>query len=211
MSKNLVVTVVAAVMIFFIGGCGGGGGSAAVTSNNKQLPQSQPASSPNATPSIYDISYLFFSKEAELTKLPAKTQLTDQPYIKGEAVLFKQETPREKKAKGEKARWGFDLELSNKKIPAAKKPEDVGTVILNSCNEIPIGSYEGYDLGTKIPAYGQKCDVTIIDKTIPAVIYRKTFQSQLEKNEIVTRDTKEIKKLPPSTEIYNFLESLPKK
>lgn len=201
MSRNLAVKSLVAVMIFLMSGCGS-------SSQNKQ--SQQPTPSPGETPKTVEVKDLFAPKETELTKLPAKTQLTNEPYIKGKAVLYYQTIPL-KKAAGEKTPWVFDQQLSYKKVPVARNPEEVGTVILRICNEISLGSYETQFTEEKIPVYGSKCEVTIIDKTIPAVIHRKTFQTKLNDHKIIGKDAKEIRESPPLIEIYNFLESLPQK
>jgi hypothetical protein len=202
MSRNLVVKVLIAVMIFLMSGCG-------LLSNNKQ--SQQPTPSPSATPKTVEAKDLFAPKEAELTKLPAKTQLTNEPYIKGKAVLYNQTLSLNDKAKGEKTRWNFDSQFFYEKVPVAQNPGEVGTVILKKCYEIPLGSYEKQFTEEKIPAYGWKCEVTIIDKTISAVIHRKTFQSQLKDSKPIGKDDKETRESPPIIEIYKFLNSLPQK
>ena len=96
----------------------------------------------------------------------------------------------------------------------AKKPEEVETVILEKCDEISLGSYARSNPGEKaetIPAFGWKCEITIVDKTIPAVIYRKTFQNKLEELKIISGSGKEDRAAPPSNEIGEFLKSLPLK
>ena len=201
MSRNLVVKGVVAVMIFLMSGCGS-------SSKNKQ--SQQPTPSPSQTPKTVEVEALFAPKKTELTKLPAKTQLTNEPYIKGKAVLYYQ-TLSLKKAEAENTPWVFDQQLSYKRVPAARNPEEVGTVILRKCSEISLGSYEKQITEEKIPVYGGKCEVTIIDKTISAVIYRKSFQTQLNDHKIIGKDDKEIRESPPYIEIYNFLESLPQK
>ena len=204
MSRNLVIKSLVAMMIFLMSGCG-------LLSNNKQ--SQQPTPSPSATPKTVEAKDLFAPKEAELTKLPAKTQLTKEPYIKGKAVLYYQIISTEKRTKAEKVFWVFDKDLSYKNIPAAQNPEEVGTVILEKCEELEtsIGSYEKEFTGQKIPVYGWKCEVTIIDKTISAVIHRKTFQTQLKNFRTIRDNAKEIRESRPLIEIGDFLKSLPQK
>ncbi|CAN5647885.1 hypothetical protein BH20ACI4_BH20ACI4_30630 [soil metagenome] len=87
-------------------------------------------------------------------------------------------------------------------------------MILEKCEEISLGSYNGSITGKdseKIPAYGWKCEITIVDKTIPAVVYRKTFQNKLEELKLISGSGKEDRAAPPSNEIGEFLESLPQK
>ncbi len=203
MSRNLVIKSLVAMMIFLMSGCG-------LLSSNKQ--SQQPTPSPSATPKRVEAKELFAPKEAELTKLPAKTQLTKEPYIKGKPVTYFQSISTEKKAKAEKILWLFQQDEAYTKIAAAQNPEEVGTVILQKCEEMetPIGNYET-ETGKKIPAYGWKCEVTIIDKTIPAVIHRKTFQSPLRDSVPIRQTAKEIREPPPSVEMKDFLNSLPQK
>jgi hypothetical protein len=202
MSRNLVIRSLVAMMIFLMSGCG-------LLSSNRQ--SQQPTPSPSETPKKVEAKDLFAPKEAELTKLPAKTQLTKEPYIKGKPVTYYQGISIEKKAKGEKVFWLFQQDEAYTKTAAAQNPEEVGTVILQKCEEIPIGSYEKQFTEEKIPAYGWKCEVTIIDKTIAAVIHRKTFQSPLRKSVPIREAAKEVREPPPSVEMKDFLNSLPQK
>jgi hypothetical protein len=202
MSRNLVMKSLVAVALFVMSGCGS-------SSNNKQ--SQQPTPSPSATPKSVERQVLFNSKEAEFTKLPAKVQLTKEPYITGKAVLYFQRVSLEQKAKDEKAHWVYDTDINQRKFPFAANLEEVGTIILSKCEEISLGNYEKQFTEEKIPAYGWKCEVTIIDKTIPAVIHRKTFQTQLDDHKFTGKDAKEIHESAPNIEINNFLDSLPQK
>ena len=203
MSKKLVIKIVAAAMIFSMNGCGLLSGSGSK--------QTTPTPSPTETPRPVEARDLFRPKEAEFTKLPAKTQLTAAPFIKGKAVLYTQSVSLDAKAKNEKPLWVFDANILTRKYPVAQKPEEVGTVLLQKCDEFPMGNYATQFTEEKIPSYGWKCEVTIIDKTIPAVIHRKSFQTQMKEAEMTSKDKKEIRRNPPLTEINDFLNGLPQK
>jgi hypothetical protein len=202
MSRNLVIKSLAAVALFLMSGCG--------SSSTKQQAQ-QPTPSPSATPKSVERQNLSQSKEAEFTKLPAKVQLAEEPYVKGKAVLYFQTVSLEKKAKSEKALWVYDKDINQRRFPFAENPEEVGTVILRKCKEISLGNYVKQFTEEKIPAYGWKCEITIVDKTVPAVISRKTFQTELKEVAMTGKEDKEIRSAPPYIVMNKFLDDLPQK
>ena len=150
-----------------------------------------------------------------LTKMPTMVRISGDGYIKGKPALFSQSISREVKEKKTKAPWTHHDFFSMKKIETAKSPDEVGTVILQKCEEISMGTF-GQELAVnvvvdKIPAFGWKCEVTIIDKSIPAVVGRKTFETKKEEMRIVREGDKEITTSPPSVEIERYLNALPQK
>jgi hypothetical protein len=203
-SGYLVVKSLLTVALVVTGGCG--------SSSNRQQAQ-QPTPAPSATPKSVDPQDLLrYAREKEFTTLPAKVQLTKEPYIKGKVAPYFQSVSLEKKAKNEKALWVFNTNaVYERKYSLAGSPEDVGTVILQRCEEISMGNYLKGFTEEKIPAYGWKCEITIVDRTIPAVIYRKTFQTELGKAEITGKDDNKISGPPPFIAMNEFLAALPHK
>ena len=201
-SGKLVVKSILAMGLVVTSGCG--------SSSNRQVSQ-QSAPSPSATPRITDTRSLLQIKEAEFTKLPARVQLTKEPYIKGKVAPYFQHVSVEDKGQNKKALWIFDTHSAyDRKYSLAQSPEEVGTVILNKCDEVSMGDYlKGFT--EKIPAYGWKCEITIVDKTIPAVIYRQTFQTEFKNVELTRKDDKRISGPPPSIAMNKFLADLPHK
>jgi hypothetical protein len=143
-----------------------------------------------------------------------RVQLTAQPYIKGKIVYYFQHITLKDKSEKKLTGWVYQKNTPFPLAVIAKKPEEVETVILEKCDEISLGSYARSITGGKsetIPAFGWKCEITIVDKTIPAVIFRKTFQNKLEEFKLVSTTGKEDRTAPPSNEIGEFLKALPQK
>lgn len=193
------------VCIFLAAGCGKG------TPYYKDA-QSQATPEPTATPKP-DESKPFRGLEEELAKVPATVKLSGDGYIKGKTARFLQSISRENKDKKDKVTWSYDPFLDA--VQRALTPADVGTVVLQKCVEMQMGMFQQdigvAKIGEKVPAFGWKCDVTVIDKTIPAVVGRKSFESEIKDLETVREGAKEIKRSPPLVEINNFLKALPKK
>jgi len=204
--NQFIKTSLLLIVIFSLGGCGFIGNS-----GDKETVNSSP---PAATPTVIKGDELFRPKREEFTKLPAKVQLTGQPYIKGKAVYYHRHISLKDKSEKRMTAWVYQERTPFLSGVTAEKPEEVETVILEKCDEISLGSYARSFSGEKsetIPAFGWKCEITIVDKTIPAVIYRKTFQNKLEEFKIISGSGKEDRAAPPSNEIGEFLKNLPQK
>ena len=202
--QNFLVGFVS-LCLFIAAGCGKG------TPYYKDA-QSQATPEPTATPKP-DESKPFRGLEAELTKVPGTVRLSGDGYIKGKTARFLQSISRENKDKKDKVTWSYDPYLDS--VQRALTPADVGTVVLQKCVEVQMGVFQeslGFtNVGDKVPAFGWKCDVTVIDKTVPAVVGRKSFESEIKELETVREGAKEIKRSPPLVEINNYLKALPKK
>ena len=206
MLNQLIKTSLLLTAIFSLGNCGFTGNS-----GDKETVNSSPAT---ATPKVVKPYELFQPKAAEFSKLPAKVQLTSQPYIKGKAVYYLQRITLKDKSEKKPTGWIYNEFPPFPLAIIAKTPEEVETVILEKCDEISLGSYARGNLGGKaetIPAFGWKCEIAIVDKTIPAVVYRKTFQNKLEELKLISGSGKEDRAAPPTNEIGEFLKSLPQK
>lgn len=82
----------------------------------------------------------------------------------------------------------------------------------------PTDAYKIVEEDRTVPAYILNADVTIIDYSIPAVIYRKTFKGEKPKNYTgdtntvyVNKGAQEVLGEKPIREIEKFLNSLPLK
>ena len=172
--------------------------------------QATPESSPTPKP---DESKPFRGLEAELTKVPGTVKISGDGYIRGKTARFLQSIARENKDRKDKVSWSYDPYLDS--VQRALTPADVETVVLQKCVEMQMGMFQESigiaNVGEKVPAFGWKCDVTLIDKTIPAVVGRKSFESEIKEMETVREGDKEIKRSPPLVEINNYLKRLPKK
>jgi hypothetical protein len=157
------------------------------------------------------------AKSKEYMSLPAKAQLTTDPYINKKIALFKT--------------WqgsgGLDYELQNYfgafifpgedviKPLLAKSPEDVGTVVLvedntkeKGCKEVSKGDYKDPETGDLYGGYVEVCELTIIDHQIPAVIFRKKFEGKLSDKEYIRKSSGRILGRVDYAEVYRFLMGL---
>ena len=160
------------------------------------------------------------AKSSEYLALPAKVQLTTEPYINKKIALFKTWQGSQ----------GPDQELQNYyasfNLPGeeainealAKSPDDVGTIVLvedntkeKGCKEIPKGNYKDPETGDIYGGYVEVCELTIIDHQIPAVIFRKKFEGKLDDKEYVRKDAGRILGRVDYAEVYKFLTGLPRK
>jgi hypothetical protein len=139
----------------------------------------------------------------DFAKLPPKEQLTNEPYIKGKIVVVRQND-------GGKP---YVNNMDNKQFGEtyANTPEEVQTVALLSCTKTQRGVYRTKENPPReLPAYSNDCDLTLVDRTIPAVIFKKRFEGTVEETTSVTANTKEIIKYAEH-DIREFFKSLPRK
>lgn len=142
-------------------------------------------------------------KNKEFTKLPKKTQLTKDPYINGLAVAYRL---------GEFAEGEYVSD--DDFIPTGKmayEEGEVGTVILLKEKSEWIGDYALK--GKKpVPGFVLYKEVIIIDRSIPAVIYRKTFKGEPPpKKAMVSDNDLVIDGESPDAKVKEFLNGLPSK
>ena len=109
----------------------------------------------------------------EFSKLPAE-QLTDQPYIKGRVLVItrKQDLPF--------------LTMDQEPLPypdderakelLAQTVEQVGTVVVMNYSKEKAGTYKIVEGSGGVHAYREIVELIVIDRSIPAVIHRKTFR-----------------------------------
>jgi hypothetical protein len=174
----------------------------------------RPAPAPDVIKQTVEKRYAFAAKEAEFVKLPAKVQLTREPYLKGKAAFYFRDVETGKKDKywildnklNETLASGYETKI---KDVTAQTPDEVETVVLGQCRQLRKG--ELVVPGKIIPRYIWRCEVTIVDRTIGAVIHRKTFESRLEKEAPVNNDADKIEAPVPYSEIYGFLGGLPRR
>lgn len=163
-----------------------------------------------------------------LARLPSKTQLTSEPYLKGK--LFVVET-RDKQnyasdTSGPGCRMSKDCSRDAGCSPTsfdkftdvrARSIAEVGTVALIECRKIKHGEFvkTGSSSGEKVPGYDISCNLTLVDRSIPAVIYKKTFDSKLlmveDQTSVALTGTKELVARTPTSEMDEFLLKLPRR
>jgi len=99
----------------------------------------------------------------------------------------------------------------------AKSVEDAKSVFRIKCSEIPAGEYVFKDESkASVPAFSTKCETELFDKTIPALIFRKTFENAELKDSIkagrLTGKVPDKVVAPiPEKEIEDFIYFLPRK
>ncbi|MBS1794431.1 MAG: hypothetical protein JSS81_11285 [Acidobacteria bacterium] len=98
----------------------------------------------------------------------------------------------------------------------AQKAGEEQSVFKVKCREVPAGEYVFERSNRKVPAFSARCETELYDQTIPALIYRKTFENKDLKESIRIYDG--LQKPPdkvvapnPEREILDFLYELPRK
>ena len=137
----------------------------------------------------------------DFSQKPAKSELVQQPYIKGKIVNLSSVNGGE---------FGYS-DAGELRAITASVPEDVGTVILQECKSVQKGMYRTQDNPPReIPAMAMDCEVTIIDRSLASVIYVKRFQGK-PTEEVRVGETQDKVTAGATQEINAFLASLPKK
>jgi hypothetical protein len=172
---------------------------------------------------------LLDSRADEFGRLPKKTELTTEPYLKGKLFVVDDRDKRlyayDFSPTG--CRYSKECQRDAGCSPTsfdqfqevrARSAEEVQTVALISCRKVKHGDYKrtgGPNQGETIPGFDINCEVAVVDKTIPAVIYKKTFNSELlmleNETALSLSGTKELVASTPYREIDKFLLDLPRK
>ncbi|MDQ3917326.1 MAG: hypothetical protein M3348_02535 [Acidobacteriota bacterium] len=87
--------------------------------------------------------------------------------------------------------------------------DQVGTVVVLHYNDVPSGDYVSRSTGAIQTGYRRDCEVTIIDSSIPAVIYKKTLRGKNPGQHVTVYNYGTITGDPPDAE--GFLKSLPRR
>lgn len=156
----------------------------------------------------------FEALREEYAKLPSQVRLTNKPYIKGKMVYLWNRTTE---SGGEEIAFNSGYLYDDSKLNAlyAHTPEEVQTVVLQICKRVDSSKVYVDPLKPAIaqrplPALIWRCEVTLVDRSIPAVIHKRLFQSILPET-ITVRDTqKEGGGPPPWQDVEKFLLSLPR-
>lgn len=139
---------------------------------------------------------------SEYARLPGSSRLTSRPYINGKAIALS------KDAEDKEYTLNGGL-LSEAVTVVAESPEEVVTVVLVTFRKQKFGTYTttGFD---HIPGYIRLADLTIVDRSIPAVIYKKTFRGERPQEFVdISRYASEIVGTNPSNQVSEFLGKLP--
>jgi hypothetical protein len=146
-------------------------------------PTPQPSAAPTVTSSVRSLDQMmieFNEKQDDLVKIPEKILQVKNPYLEGKVVFYTKginlgETD---------ARWIFDSAPAELGYLIAETPDDVKTVVLKVCKQVKLNKPYFIDSdrdGKKekeIKLIYWSCDLSIINRTLAAVIFKKTFDSK---------------------------------
>ena len=135
-------------------------------------------------------------------------RLTGRPYIRGKVLVVEKEEDGEPSVVTNPG-GEFDTDKPGPDI-YAEAPEHVGTLALLHYKkvEIPNVWYETTK-GDTLLAFRWDCELTLIDRTIPAVVYKKTFRGKMPDEHVTVRsyEYEIVGELPDG--MWKFLEGLP--
>jgi hypothetical protein len=114
-----------------------------------------------------------YARLEEFSQIPPREQLTDQPYIRGRALIITKKQVPPVTMIADPASWGAD----NAEGLMAEAPEQVETVMVLNYSREKAGTYQIVGAKGEVDAYREICELILIDPSIPAVIHRKTFRA----------------------------------
>jgi hypothetical protein len=150
----------------------------------------------------------------EVAAFKAPGKIAKEPYLKGKVLIVSQTYFGKIGGDGS---YIFDKQPESyglTKDSIAETLSQADTLIQILCTKGErIGDYVTADADKKkFPAFASKCNVSVVDKTIPAVIAQKSFiGSSLAENESFTTTEKEFRAPPPTSEIQEYIKKMPKK
>ncbi|HUR99812.1 MAG TPA: hypothetical protein VMZ26_17235 [Pyrinomonadaceae bacterium] len=162
MKKNAHNILYLALIGFFILGCG------RFTKTQQQIEQDRKIEERSARADIFDKRPDLLE---ELSREPTKESLTDKPYLNGKIVLLENDGNRYKPYRNLSEE--FDAQLGSS---YATDPTNIQTVVLIKEEKVDGGTYVDANGKPRARGVGFSCKVTIIDRTIGAVIFRKKFE-----------------------------------
>jgi hypothetical protein len=178
---------------------------------------SQPADTNTATNSYFDSQAFKDSKklgdlilkDAEFSRIPETKKLTQKPYINGKIRIL----AKEPQVPGYR---GYDLKINEERL--AKTPEEVGTVVLLDFKRNKFALYEKLTVSENgksptVNGYFWTCEMMLIDRSIPAVIYKETFRGNKPDEMVFSNKTNAdtVDGAKPDASIIYFLNSTPLK
>ncbi len=153
----------------------------------------------------------------ELIRLNPPVKLAKEPYIKGKVLIASQTFSGISSSENSDGIIFFDKRFEKYGLTqdlVADSYNEAETVIQIACSKGErLGDYVTKDaMQKKFPAYASNCKISVIDKTIPAIIAQKnlvgTYLSEEEKfNDL----DKAVRASPPYVEIGTFIKNLPKR
>ncbi|HET6977882.1 MAG TPA: hypothetical protein VFI24_16255 [Pyrinomonadaceae bacterium] len=168
------------------------------------------------------------AKVDDFAHLPSRSQLAAQPYLKGKLFIVEIRDKRNYvyDFSGTGCRMSEDCRKdagctgsSYDKFSdvRARSIAEVVTTAVIECRKIKHGEFvqTGLNSGEKIPGYDVSCNLTLVDRSIPAVVFKKTFTSELlmveDQTSVSLSGTKELVARTPTSEMDDFLLKLPRR
>jgi hypothetical protein len=148
------------------------------------------------------------SQVEELSRIPPREQLTDQPYIRGRALVVTKKQDPPLTSMEDPVLWGSD----KAKELMAEAPEQVGTVVVLNYSKEKTDSYNIANSNGGIAGYREICEVIVIDRSIPAVIHRETFRGPDLPPTKLVRETQSIILSPVDlSAVRSYVMNLPRR
>ncbi len=143
----------------------------------------------------------------EFSQIPPREQLTDQPYIKGRVLVVTRNPDMPFLTMTQEPHyWPSD----GAKELLAQTPEQVGTVVVLNYSKEKAGSYKIADASGGVSAFREVCELILIDRSIPAVIHRKTFRGPEPLSTTSISERQAVVVTPVDlTELRNYIMKLP--
>lgn len=142
----------------------------------------------------------------ELTQVPAKTELSEQPSVKGKVAVFQKSALKSGPVGG--GAYNMDIfYFRGLEDLYATTSEEVGTVALLNCKTTQKGTYKTAD-GKEYPADAEDCELTLIDRSKQAVVFKKMFEKTPSDDYKVVGNT--ILRQSAHQDILPFLKGLPR-
>ena len=149
-----------------------------------------------------DLRENFVVKAGELSKVPAKTELSPEPFIMGKLVVLTNSGN------------GFSISdtfFDELKEVHARKPEDVGTVALLDCKKEKDGVYVSKtNPNDKVDAFKTRCEPSLIDRVAQTLYFKKMFEAPV-REEARGQGNYVFAGAETEFEVRSFLKRLPKK
>lgn len=145
----------------------------------------------------------------ELSRIPPREQLTEQPYVRGRALVVSKKQDLPFTMLEDPVTWGGS---ERAKELMAEAPEQVGTVVVLNYSKEKAASYKIEGSKGGIGGSREVCEVIVIDRSIPAVIHRETFRGpDLPPTKVVRETTSEILSPVDLNEVRNYVMNLPRR
>ncbi len=147
---------------------------------------------------------------SDLTKIPTRVEVAAEPYIKGKIAVFQVLEDKGKYVRDKKDKIYYMQSTSFRNLEEiyATAPEEIGTVALVDCRTLQKGVYITDD-GREMPAEVEDCELTLIDRSLQAVIFKKKFEKEPDDKQRVYANS--VGRQSASRDIEEFLKNLPRK